>query len=92
MKIEALKLELINKIKSVRDNDGHKLKQLEATIKEMWPDSEILKRLEKPMRKKTDIEEIKQEQNFKPINKEAFFKKIEQLNIEEPLEKLIEMI
>mgnify|MGYP000453799901 CR=1 FL=1 len=58
----------------------------------MWPDSEILKRLEKPMRKKTDIEEIKQEQNFKPINKEAFFKKIEQLNIEEPLEKLIEMI
>jgi len=65
---------------------------LEATIKEMWPDSEILKRLEKPMRKKTDIEEIKQEQNFKPINKEAFFKKIEQLNIEEPLEKLIEMI
>ena len=68
------------------------MKQLEATIKEMWPDSEILKRLEKPMRKKTDIEEIKQEQNFKPINKEAFFKKIEQLNIEEPLEKLIEMI
>jgi len=58
----------------------------------MWPDSEILKRLEKPMRKKTDIEEIKQEQNFKPINKEAFFKKIEELNIEDPLEKLIEMI
>jgi|GEM_PF-4145104 len=58
MKIEALKLELINKIKSVGDNDGHKLKQLEATIKEMWPDSEILKRLEKPMRKKKILKKL----------------------------------
>lgn len=34
MKLEALKLELINKIKSVSDNDSHKLKKLEKTLKE----------------------------------------------------------
>lgn len=92
MNIETLKLELINKIKSVSADDGDKLKKLETTIEEMWPDFNILKKLEKPMRKKIDVEEIKREQNFKPIDKEAFFKKIDELNIEEPLEKLIEMI
>jgi len=92
MNIGALKLELIDKIKYASDNDGHKLKKLEASIKEMWPDENILNRLEKPIRKRIDVEEIKREQNFKPINKEAFFKRIEELNIEEPLEKLIEML
>jgi len=92
MNIEALKLEIIDKIKSAGDDDSHKLKKLEATIKEMWPDDDVLKRLHKPMRKTTDVEEIKREQNYKPIDKKEFFKKIEELDIEEPLEELIDMI
>jgi len=92
MNIEALKLEIIDKIKSAGDDDIHKLKKLEATIKEMWPDDDVLKRLHKPMRKTTDVEEIKREQNYKPIDKKEFFKKIEELDIEEPLEELIDMI
>jgi len=92
MTIEALKLGIIDKIRSLGNEDVHKLKKLEATLKEMWPEEDIIKKLSKPIRKKIDIEELKREQNFKPINKKEFFQKIDELNIEEPLEELIRMI
>ena len=52
----------------------------------------ILDNLRKAMLEKLDIEQLKKEQNFKPINKAEFFKKIDELNIEEPLEDLLAMI
>ena len=52
----------------------------------------IIQQLNKPMRKSIDIEELKKEQNYTPVNKEEFFKKIGALNIEEPLEDLLRMI
>jgi len=70
--------------------DTHKLA---ATLNDVSSsDDDIIKKFSKPMRKRIDIEELKREQNFKPINKEVFFKKIEELNIEEPLEDLLRMI
>jgi len=59
-------------------------KRVEAT--------EILEALHKPMRDKLDIEQLKKEQNFKPIDKAELFQKIDELNIEEPLEDLLAMI
>jgi len=53
---------------------------------------EILENLHKPMRDKLNIEQLKKEQNFKPIDKAEFFQKIDELNIEEPLEDLLAMI
>jgi len=90
MSEDALKLELINRIMSLKD--AYKLRKIEATLRDMWSDEDIIKKLSKPMRKRIDVEELKKEQNFKPINKEEFFKKIDELNIEEPLEDLIRMI
>jgi len=92
MSVEALKLELINKIIAVDDNK--KLKKIEATLFEIDTDDKnrVLERLSKPIRKKLNIEELKKEQNFKPIDKAHFFKKIEELNIEEPIEDLLKMI
>lgn len=49
----------------------------------------ILERLAKPMRKKLSIEKLKKEQNFKPISKKAFFKKLDALDVDESIEDLI---
>ena len=90
MSDDALKLELINKIMSLKD--AYKLRKIEATLKDIWSDDDIIKKLSKPMRKRIDVEELKKEQNYKPIDKENFFKKIDELNIEEPIEDLLRMI
>jgi len=91
MSVDALKLKLINQIMSLQD--AYKLQKLEATLRDMWADEgDMIKKLNKPMRKKIDIEALKKEQGFTPINKKEFFKKIEQLNIEEPLDDLLRMI
>jgi len=90
MTVEALKLELINQIMALKDTS--KLKKLEAALKEMWPDDEVIKSLNKPMRKRLNIEELKKEQNFTFINKKDFFQKIDDLNIEESIDDLLEMI
>ena len=44
------------------------------------------------MRKYLDVEELKKEQNYKPIDKKDFFEKIKKLKIEEPIDELLEMI
>jgi len=92
MTVEALKLDLISKIMTLKDTS--KLKKLEATLKEIWSDdtNEVISSLNKPMRKRLDIEELKREQNFKPIDKESFFQKIDELDIEESIDDLLEMI
>lgn len=94
MSVEALKLELIDTIMALKD--AQKLRKIKATIRDLWPQEEdnddVIKRLNKPMRKRIDIEELKEEQGYKPINKEEFFKKIDALDIEEPLEELLRMI
>ncbi len=50
---------------------------------------ELLKKLAKPIRKKTDINEIKKEQNWKGVDREKFDRLVKELNIQEPLEQLI---
>ena len=92
MQLEALKLDMIRKI--MDEQDVSKLEAINATLSQSHQSDreEILHRIAKPTRRKLDIEELKREQNWRPIDKEAFFKKIEELDIEEPLEELIEMI
>lgn len=76
------------------EQDVSKLEAINATLSQSHQSDreEILHRIAKPTRRKLDIEELKREQNWRPIDKVAFFKKIEELDIEEPLEELIEMI
>ena len=49
------------------------MKGIEGLWEDDLPIEELIKLL-KPMRKKTDIEQLKKEQNFKPIDKNDFFK------------------
>ena len=94
MTVEALKLDLISKIMTLKD--ASKLKKLEATLKEIWSEDneakEVIQSLNKPMRKRLDIEELKRSQNFKPIDKESFFQKMDELNIKESIDDLLKMI
>lgn len=90
MNIEALKLELVNKIMALKD--AYDLMKIKATLKDMSSTEEIIKRLSKPTRKSINIEQLKKEQNYQPINKKELFAKIDALNIEEPLDELLQMI
>ena len=90
MTIESLKLEIINKVLSLKDTS--QLKKIEATLDEMSSEENIIAKLNIPMRKTLDIEKLKKEQNFKPINKKEFFQKIDELNITEPIGDLLAMI
>jgi regulator of PEP synthase PpsR (kinase-PPPase family) len=90
METKALQQSIINKIFGLTDT--RKLRQLSVIVEQLTDNSDVLERLAKPMRKKLSIEELKKEQNFKSINKKAFFKKLDALEIEEPIEDLIAMI
>jgi hypothetical protein len=50
---------------------------------------EMLEKLAKPMRKKLNLEELKREQNWKPINRAEFDRLVKELDIQEPLEQLL---
>jgi len=90
MHTEALKLHLIEKIMKLEN--AYSLKKIENTINEVSNEQEdLISKLAKPMRKKIDIEELKREQNFQPIDKEKLFKDFAALEIEESVEELIEM-
>lgn len=51
-------------------------------------DKNIVRQLAKPMRKRLDVEQIKKEQGFTPIDKQVFFQKIDNLQIEGLLKML----
>ena len=89
MSVEGLKLDLIKKIMALQD--ASELKRLDILLQEFRYD-EAIKKLNKPTRKHLNIEELKIEQNFKPIDKKSFFKKIDQLKVEESIDDLLEMI
>jgi hypothetical protein len=46
----------------------------------------------KPMRKKTDLEQLKKEQNWKPIDRTEWDEMVKSIHIEEPTEELLAML
>lgn len=90
MSTEALKLSIINKIMNLEDLSL--IKEVDRAVTEILPRDTKLSHLVKPMRKELDIETIKEEQQFKVIDKKEFLQKFDDLEIEEPIEELLEMI
>ncbi len=90
--LEKIKKNIIVKVKKF--DDEILLREIENTLEnlEKRPNKkqlEKLKELGKPMRKKTDINEIIKEQNWKGVDREEFDRLIKDMNIQEPLEQLI---
>ncbi|MEM1215404.1 MAG: hypothetical protein AAGJ82_06960 [Bacteroidota bacterium] len=46
----------------------------------------------KPLRKSISVQALVKEQAYQPIQKEAFYEKVSELNIREPLEELLAML
>ena len=90
MQTETIKLNIIRQIMEM--DDSAQLTLVEQAIKQIGVKNDLLGKLAKPMRKKLDIEQLKKEQNYHPIEKKAFFQKIDQLQIEESIEELLAMI
>ncbi len=90
--LDSIKIDLIVQITKLNDEDS--VRQIKDFVEnlENQPTAkqlEMLKKMAKPVRKKLDIEDMKREQNWKPINREEFDRLIKEIDIQEPLEQLI---
>lgn len=87
---ESLKIQLIQQILHLQDIA--RLNKIAILLQELKSEDELIQNLAKPTRKALDIDVLKKEQGFTPINKQSFFKSIDELHIEESIEDLIDMI
>ena len=55
-------------------------------------DKDLLKNVTKPMRKRLDVEELKREQNYQPVDKKKLHQPMDELLVEESIEQLSTMI
>lgn len=92
MTIEGKKLYLIRKIMEISDESV--IDQLDELIgKQPEEDKDwILWQLNKPIKEKLDLEEIKREQNFEEVDKEEIAALIKEADIQEPIEELLQMV
>lgn len=98
MKTETLsdeKLDLIVRISKLDDVES--VRQVKKTVEsvEKRPTQEqleMLKKMAKPMRKTLDIEQLKKEQNWKPIDREEFDKLIKDFDWQIPEDEFIELL
>jgi hypothetical protein len=92
MTIEGKKLYLIRKIMEISDESV--IDQLDELIgKQKEEDKDwILRQLNKPIKEKLDLKEIKREQTFEEVDKEEIEALIKEADIQEPMEELLQMV
>lgn len=90
MNIEVRKYYLIEEIMRVTDEEV--LSKFEEILKDYHQNLDSIKYLIRPMRKKTDIDQLVEEQGYKGIDKAKIDQLVEEIGIEEPIEDLLEML
>jgi hypothetical protein len=88
--ITLMKEAMIEKI--MRIEDLSLIEKVNQMIDIFAPKEDKLSQMIKPMKETLDIEEMKREQGYKPIDSEVFFRQLDALGIEEPLEDLLKML
>ena len=83
----TIKKEMINMILDLADPE--KLKEAEASLRKIWEEEFRLKTLQKPLKKKLDLEVLKVSQGFQPVDKARMFGSLDSLEIAENLEELL---
>jgi hypothetical protein len=53
---------------------------------------EVLRKLNRPIKKRLDIEILKKEKNYKGVNRERFDQLVKEINITEPIELLMSQL
>ena len=51
--------------------------------------SDLLKAINRPIKRKLDIDDLKKAKNYKGVNRERFDKLVKEMNITEPIEVLL---
>lgn len=65
------------------------LEEVETVLKKT---DSLKERIFKPMRKTVTTEQLAKEQNYQPITAEAFFKEVEEIGLNENIDKLLEIL
>ena len=88
--LDKRKYYLIQEIMKLDDEEA--ISRIEYQIETIQQDSELWLSIIKPIRKSVTIDQMIEEQGYKPIVKEEFFEKVDELEIEESLEELLSML
>lgn len=88
--LERRKYKLIQEIIGIDDEAA--VARLEGQIKAIQEEDSIWQAAIQPMRKTITLEEMKEEQQYAPIDEKTFFELAEQINIEESIEDLLAML
>lgn len=90
MTVETKKYKLIEKITSLEDEEV--LNKLALVLDEYARGHLVLMEIIKPIRDKLDVEQLKKEQNYQGFDKEEVNRLIKEIDLQEPIEDLLEMI
>ena len=87
--LDSRKYKLIQEIMKLDNEEA--LSKLEEEV-EAIQQEEVFWTAIKPLRKTLTLEQMIKEQNYKPIEKDEFFKMVDELEIEESIEELLSML
>ena len=87
MQEKIFKHALIKQI--METDDTAELKRIDSAVSDILSNKDLLKNLAKPMRKRLDVEELKREQNYQPVDKKKLHQRMDELNVEESIEQLL---
>jgi hypothetical protein len=89
MTIETLKYELVAKIVSIQNKED--LQRVKDMLESLSKDNDLLYRIVKPVREKLTVEEMIKEQNYRGFDRNAFDLLISEMDIQDPIEELLEL-
>ncbi|MCB0593144.1 MAG: hypothetical protein H6557_16590 [Lewinellaceae bacterium] len=87
--LDSRKYKLIQEIMKLDNEEA--LSKLEEEVESIQQE-EVFWTAIKPLRKTLTLEQMIKEQNYKPIEKDEFFKMVDELEIEESIEELLSML
>ena len=87
--LDSRKYKLIQEIMKLDSEEA--LSKLEEEVESIQQE-EVFWTAIKPLRKTITLEQMIKEQNYKPIEKDEFFKMVDELDIEESIEELLSML
>lgn len=90
MTAEIKKIKLIKQIADLQDEEV--LKKVELLLDNSDRLDSVFESLLKPIEDKIDIEQLKKEQNYQGFDKKEVDRLIKEIDLQEPLEDLINMI
>lgn len=90
MNVQLEKEKLINTIELINDEDF--ILKLQTEINQWLATDTLIKSVVKPMREDISVDELIAEQNYQGFNKTQFNNLIDELDIQEPIDELLEML